>query len=196
MKIFIRDWYLWFVQLIPSWKHQLEMGSRRMGMTTYDYEPGMTFVPGSGGKQLPQVYCKEAGKEDGKVLFTDDIIFGGKKGLFQILVLLDCAEEYEATKEALVGVENGEEATFLVHDPYASKKGIFRIATAAEFAADEVCAGRPVPMHYDEYRLKKEVGKRFVVVRPDRFIFAACDDREGLDEALGKMEAALRGERL
>ncbi|TKA55688.1 hypothetical protein B0A49_08638, partial [Cryomyces minteri] len=37
IKAFIRNWYLWVYQLIPSWKHSLELGGRREGMTRYDY---------------------------------------------------------------------------------------------------------------------------------------------------------------
>ncbi|PVH71143.1 hypothetical protein DL98DRAFT_597227 [Cadophora sp. DSE1049] len=49
VKMYFRDWYLWFLQLIPSQIHKLEMGARRYGMISYDYAPGMTFLPAYGG---------------------------------------------------------------------------------------------------------------------------------------------------
>ena len=71
---------------------------------------------------------------------------------------------------------------------------VFRLATAEEFAADEImCKARPAPQYYDMYQLKKDLhGKRFVIVRPDRFVYAACDTAaqlnsicEGIPKSLG-----------
>jgi hypothetical protein len=216
VKIFFRNWYLWLLQLFPSQKHWLEMGARRYGMIKYEYEPGMAFLPDlGGGSCFPQVYCVSlgVGKIEPRVEFTDDIIFAPeKKGLFQLVVLVDKVEELEAAAEAVQHVEKlsqstllSVEATFIVHDPLATIESSLtwpscngravRIATGSEFAADErLCGGRPEPLYYDAYRLKKEVrGHRFVILRPDRFVFAACVDTAQLDIAASRILVVLSG---
>ncbi|KAN0120294.1 FAD/NAD(P)-binding domain containing protein [Hyaloscypha variabilis] len=216
VKIFFRNWYLWLLQLIPSKKHWLEMGARRYGMIKYEYEPGMAFLPDlAGGSCFPQVYCLplEAGKIEPRVEFTDDIIFAPeKKGLFQLAVLVDKVEELETAAKALQDVEKlsqgillSSETTFIVHNTLASfgststwpvcNGRVVRIATGSEFAADErVCGGRPEPLYYDPYRIKKEVqGRRFVILRPDRFVFAACVDKAQLDIAASRILSVLSG---
>lgn len=40
-KPFVRDWYLWAIQLVPGWKRDLEKGPRNDGMIRYRYQPGM-----------------------------------------------------------------------------------------------------------------------------------------------------------
>jgi hypothetical protein len=216
VKIFFRNWYLWFLQLIPSQKHRLEMGARRYGMIEYEYHRGMSFLPDlGGGRCFPQVYCVplEAGKDNERVAFTDDIIFAPeKKGLFQLVVLLDSVDEIRTAAQALHDVEKlsqgaiiTSEATFAIHDtlaaiesnlalPSGSGKAV-RIATASEFAVDRrVCGGRPAPLYYDEYRMKKEVkGMSFVILRQDRFIFAACADKAQLDKAACRIDDLLCG---
>lgn len=58
LKIFVRNTYLWLIQLVPSWKRWLEQGARREGMLKYTFEPGMHFLPDlGGGKMMPQVYA-------------------------------------------------------------------------------------------------------------------------------------------
>lgn len=216
VKIFLRNWYLWLLQLIPSQKHWLEMGARRYGMIKYEYEPGMAFLPDlAGGSCFPQVYCfsLEVSKTEGRVEFTDDIIFApGKKGLFQLVVLVDKVQELEAAAQALRDVQRlsegvliSSEATFIVHDASAGVESAstwpscngraVRIATGSEFAADErLCGCRPEPIYYDPYRIKKEVrGLSFIILRPDRFVFAACVDKAELDIAAGRISPVLNG---
>jgi hypothetical protein len=184
-------------------------------MVRYKYENGMSFLPEfGGGACFPQIYCAPLNKEVEKdkeldVRFTDDVIFAPeKKGLFQIVALLNSSDEVNEAKVCLRDVDAlsesevlSDEATFLIHDPTAvpSPKlsaGTFRVATADEFAQIEaLCGNRPAPRYYDMYRLKKEVrSKKFVILRPDRFVYAICDTREELNEATRKIPGVFRGE--
>ena len=208
IKVFIREWYMWAVQLVPSWKRELQKGARALGMTKYQYSPGLAFIDSTvGGLQLPQVYAFNF--RTGEVEFTDDLIFSpAKKGLFQLLVLPDDVGEVGLLAQGLEDInclsENllfAEEATFLVQSTKTSiaandisvQQEVARIATGEEFAvAPVLCKDRPPPVGYDELRLRKEVkGKKFLIVRPDRFIFAACDSVVELKAAVSKLSGAL-----
>ncbi|KAK9448270.1 FAD/NAD(P)-binding domain-containing protein [Limtongia smithiae] len=213
LKIFARNFYLGLIQMVPSWKHWLEMGARRYGMTRYVFEPGMGFLPKyAGGVFLPQVYCFPLDNRDSipAVTFTDDVIFEStKESWFQLIVLCK-SSDYENEWQDLQDVDaisnsnlRAEEATFIVHDckaaainsgaSRAAGQRIMRIATAKEFAASPLCLGRPAPKYYNEHRIQQELpGKKYVIVRPDRLVFAACATKEELDNAaaeLGKMLA-------
>lgn len=202
IKELVRDWYLWAAQLIPSWRRWLEQGNRREGMVKYHWEDdkGMAFLPQyAGGGNFPQVYCmKLDGKK--KVQFTDDVIFAEhKKALFQIIVLLESAQDLQQAQAGLLGVGKAshgvvqeEEATFIIHstDPHlpainASGCDVYRLATGLEFSADvDLCVGRPEPRYYDPERMLKESqNKRFIILRPDRFVFAACHTADELQGA-------------
>ncbi|RDW75503.1 hypothetical protein BP6252_06645 [Coleophoma cylindrospora] len=212
VKIFFRDWYLWFLQLHPGWKYWLEMGARRYGMIRYEYEPGMAFLPDMGGGAcFPQVYCVPLGVKQGvgQPGFTDDFVFAPRKtGLFQIVVLLDGIAELTWAYNSLAEVDtlsHGEvktaEATYIIHDltsgsnslPENIEDSVIRIATAAEFAQDSrLCGGRPPPKHYDAFGLRKAFKrKNFVILRPDRFVYAACSDKAELEKAVARIETAL-----
>ncbi|KAH6995133.1 hypothetical protein EDB80DRAFT_815264 [Ilyonectria destructans] len=205
IRIFMRDWYLWGLQLVPTWKRWLEQGNRREGMVKYEWQTGkgMAFLPElGGGGNFPQVYCtrlNSAGTSN-KVEFTDDLIFSSeKKGLFQVVTFLDSLKTIQATREVLSlldeasgGAVKGEEATFFVSDTKrpqgadtAGQDGVYRLATAEEFASDKaISTGRPKPLFYDAERIKRDSGhKPFVILRPDRFVFAVCGDREDLLKA-------------
>jgi hypothetical protein len=42
------------------------------------------------------------------------------------------------------------------------------------------------------YKLKEELrGKRFVIARPDRFVYAACDTRDELERICGGIQQNL-----
>ncbi|KAL9085457.1 MAG: hypothetical protein Q9165_007607 [Trypethelium subeluteriae] len=209
-KIFGRDWYLWFRQLLPSWKRTLEKGPR-VGMIKYHHLSGMPFLPEmNGGVAVPQVYCRRVCGSRAPIQFSDDAVFSiSKKALFQILVLLQTTEDLELAKLELnnaissaKGVIDVREATFLIHghrkhdgDPkgqidLAEEDCVYSVATAQEFVRDgRLCVGRPEPLHYDEHRLWKDVdGKKFLVLRPDRFVFAACGNGEELRKAVHDLE--------
>ena len=216
IKIFLRTCYLFFLHLIPSWRRQLRLGRRKEGMVRYSHAPGFPFMPEyNGGLCLPQVYCKAmfALPEGlGEVFFTDDVIFGGHKtGLFQFLVYLRDLNELALAREIISNVGDisrreitAGDVTFLVEDladidedagvTEQDMTSVFRLATAQEFAASALCHERPKPRFYDPYCLGKAVdGNSFVIVRLDRFIFAACNTRHDLVLALLKMVAYLQG---
>ncbi|KAJ6440665.1 oligopeptide transporter [Purpureocillium lavendulum] len=198
IKIFVRDWYLWAIQQIPSWKHWLQLGNRRDGMTAYKWTEGkgMAFIPTlRGGRNFPQVYAKQITNkqpDDEAVHFTDDLIFASHKvGLFQVVVMLYSTDDDDDSfdpkslaglREISGGCIRGDEATVFLNrtEPplvNAGAEAIYRLATADEFAKyPPICANRPYPVGYDPFRMAKEVGqRRFVVLRPDRFVFAVVD---------------------
>jgi hypothetical protein len=129
-------------------------------------------------------------------MFTDDVIFQrSKKGMFQLVVCLQSLEDLEATRKSLLGVDDlsnhyllVEEVTFIVQEsvvkdiPSGIGNDVYRIATADEFAGTEsLCKNRPAPQYYDKYRMKKDLhGNTFAVIRPDRFLYAACDTADQL----------------
>lgn len=216
IKCFIRNVYLWLIQLVPAWKRQLEQGARSHGLVQYTHTEGMPFLPHlRGGLLFPQVYCSSrdsgaAKLSDGDISFTDDQIFASKKlGLFQLVVLVKSTHELASLQEELRDLESGPEgwlepleATVIVQDSRAVLSDsnvrrfsfrVVRVATAAEFAASALCENRPAPKYYDECRISKELpGKRYVVVRPDRFVYAACVDKAELVDALSKLKPALQ----
>jgi len=215
VKAFVRDWYLWAVQLVPSWRRELEKGPRGEGMSRYRYESGMPFLPDlGGGICLPQVYCAllDSDQNAVQIRFTDDLIFGSdKRGLFHIVVLADQIEEALSAAKAMIGLSqlshgllHENEATFIVHDLGAKplvdmkldtgQQNIVRVATGEEFAADPMlCKNRPPPKYYDPYRMKHEVrGKKFVIVRPDRFVYAACSNAADLRRAVEELSSSLQ----
>lgn len=207
MKIFIRNVYLWFVQLVPSWRHELSLGRRKEGLVRYHHSSGMPFIPEyNGGLCLPQVYCRSVGSSNTEVCFTDDVIFGpSKTGLFQLLIYVKTSEEISSAREIAMDIDDmshGEilasEATFLVEDmscaPCKLGQEVFRLASGEEFAQSQLCANRPKPEFYDPLYLGKALkGRRFTIVRPDRFIFASCDSREDLGEIARAAASQLQG---
>lgn len=156
---------------------------------------------------MPQVYARKF--NDAKLTFTDDIIFAEtKQGLFQLVIFLRTAKEVEQALVDLKAVNQYspsqlqfEEATILIQDVEAeplsavSDANIARIATGEEFAADPIlCKGRPEPKYYDEHRMWSEMQqKRYVIVRSDRFVYAACNDRSELIFALKELSALHNG---
>ena len=220
LKIWLRDWHLWAVQLVPSWKHWLEMGQRRDGMVRYAYEDGVAFLPQyGGGFCFPQVYCvslveqqRQTQTERHQVHFTDDVIFAShKRTLFQLVVLcssLPAARAAHDSLHSLDAVSHDElslaDTTYIIQDLHATTDApsndgppltsIFRIASAAEFASSQLCLERPEPLFYDPHRLQKEAGgKPFLILRPDHFVFAACKDAAELGVAAGELAQLLRG---
>lgn len=203
LKVCLRDWHLWFLQLVPTWKHWLQLGNRRDGMVQYQWlnGQGMAFVPKHGGGGcFPQVYATRLGDE--KVSFTDDIIFGGhKKGLFQLVIIIESLSGLDAVdatlktvNKAAEGAMFSEEATVFIAGAGAEAQSVeervvYRFATGEEFAMDaDLCAGRPEPKGYDRYQMVKAAkGNKFILLRPDRFVFAACSTNEQLLEAVANL---------
>ena len=221
LKCMVRDWYLWAIQLVPSWKRWLEMGPRSEGMIRYAYEEGVAFLPDyGGGFCFPQVYCvglaeqqqQQRQTERQQVHFTDDVIFAShKRTLFQLVVLCSSLAAARAAHNDLYSLDadsEGElsvaETTYIIHDLHAvadfssneppHSTSLFRIASADEFANSPLCVGRPEPLFYDPHRLWKDAGgKPFIVLRPDRFVFAACKDGVELGVAARELVRLLKG---
>ncbi len=202
-KVFVRDWYLWFQNLIPSWRRQLEKGPRANGMAKYSYATGLPFLP-SGGLLLPQVYAWDF--RSSQVAFSDDVLFSNtKKGLLQLLLLPDTAEEARHLVQELQRLPEqrhfvAEEATILIqnddiHPSQVQLEGamaVARVATGEEFAESELCRNRPAPRYYDLFRISKELpGMKYVLVRPDRFVYAACRDPGELAEVVSGLASIL-----
>ncbi|KAL2837464.1 hypothetical protein BJY01DRAFT_251424 [Aspergillus pseudoustus] len=166
---------------------------------------------------------KVEGRGSIKVFFTDDVIFSAwKQGLFQLLVYLDDLSGLEAAREMVASVEKSvaqeeeeeeeegansdgqgiclSEATYLVEDVKdkngPSPSSVYQLASAEEFAASPLCAGRPAPQGYDPHYISKALGGTgpyYVIIRPDRFIFAACRKREELERAISAVLGYVRG---
>jgi hypothetical protein len=182
------------MRLIPALNRKIESGPRREGMITYKWHDGLPFLNDAyGGLSLPQVYCSPvfSSSKTTEVMFTDDVIFqNSKKGMLQLVVCLQSLANLEATRKSLLSLDAmsnhyllAEEATFIIQEsivrdiPGNIGNNVFRIATADEFAASEsLCKNRPVPQYYDMYRMKNDFHRKaFAIIRPDRFLYAACD---------------------
>ncbi|KAH0592480.1 hypothetical protein MHUMG1_09751 [Metarhizium humberi] len=194
-KIFVRDWGLWAIQLLPSWKRWLEQGNRRDGMVKYQWQPGkgMAFLPHlGGGGNFAQVYCADLGVRDQRpvIRFTDDVIFSSsKQGLFQLVAFLATAGDVPRLRTLLSGLDEAsrgllraDETTFFLNSTTPPSERfleqhntpIYRLATGEEFGETILCDSRPKPQFYDPCRMSEEVGgKRFAILRPDCFVFAA-----------------------
>lgn len=204
-KIFQRSWYFWLVQLVPSWKHDMQQGPRKEGLVRYNYSTGMPFVPDlNGGLNIPQVYCRDC---NGRVYFTDDIIFRQPAtGLFRMFVYMDNSANIPTARKTLKNVEKWSQGeiiadnTPVIVDHVDYEKGvitkdhhnIYQLATGEEFAKSPLCTSRPEPILYDKYQLRDKIGGKFVIVRPDRFIFAACSNESELKRAVESMLKVLQ----
>lgn len=192
---FLRNWALWCMQLVPSWKHYLEQGPRADGPIQYTHLPGM-----NGGLCFPQTYCTRLSGA-GSVQFTDDVIFTeGKKGLFQIVVLLHGLGGLKSATDDIHGIEaNGflspDDATFFVpricandHEQALVSTRLYRSASAEEFAQSDLCQFRPLPYGYNENLMWKTMaGKIYILLRPDRFVFAACSTKSELEQVAHRL---------
>ncbi|KAL3483027.1 hypothetical protein BJX62DRAFT_249975 [Aspergillus germanicus] len=210
---FLRDWTLWSMQLIPSWRHCLERGPRAEGPIWYIHEAGMPFLPGmKGGVCFAQTYCVPLSNSSASptVQFTDDAIFApAKRSLFQLVVLLPNLDALSHTLDQLdelkpncdtAALLSYTETTFFIprgaihyppttHVPDAIADRVYRTATSEEFAQSKLCRGRPLPQGYNENLMWESMaGRRFVIVRPDRFVFAACDTVAELDGVVREVE--------
>lgn len=201
--ISLRDWTFWTLQLIPSWKHWLERGPRGEAPVSYKYAVGMPFMPDmKGGVYFPQTYCASLSKGN-QIHFTDDVIFDQNQGnkLFRVVVLLNRLDEMSDAVRDLQAVEGISQdlaldgTTFFVpkesladftvddaiHDGFEDR--LFRSATAEEFGQSDLCKNRPFPRGYNELLMwQASKGMRYVILRPDRFVFAMCQSRLELEQ--------------
>ena len=186
-------------------------------MCRYAYSPGIHFVAElGGGLLLPQVYARSLVPNRPQICLTDDVIYApNKQGLLQLVISLDSADEVSATFRQLQSIDieglskglvNRSECVAIIHDLMATipeaqyddlerqQLRIIRVASSSEFAASVLCKDRPEPRYYDPYRIRYEVRrKKFILARPDRFVFAACTDAEELCSALRLVEPILTG---
>jgi hypothetical protein len=144
------------------------------------------------------------------VTFTDDVIYHkSKRGFMQLVVLLKSANEISDAKADLQDADTisggnvlSSEAVFFIDDLNAvletswsseSSENIYRIASGEEFARDPIlCRNRPSPIYYDEHRMMKDMkSARYIILRPDRFVFAACHDKQELKVALQRLPGIL-----
>lgn len=213
IKIFLRNWSLWLMQLIPSWRHQLRLGRRKEGMIQYQHDGTMPFLPAlNGGMCLSQVYCKPAGggKNSSEILFSDDVIFNAKtkKGLFQLLVYLKDASGMAGAIAGIADLEaiskgwlkkrdvtvilESDDSYNQLDKPVAEELSVYALATGEEFAQSSLCRGRPEPQFYDPYQLGKQLKENtYTLIRPDRFVFASCSDRSDLETMVASLVSYL-----
>lgn len=178
-------------------------------MIEYKHTEGLPFVPGlGGGLNVPQVFAKDFASDS--VTFTDDLIFSpSKKGLFQALVLVGRSDEVQSALQQVQGISamtkgrvREDEATVLIHDLHAeyhdaasSEAKVARIASGEEFAANvRLSRNRPPPKFYEPFSIVQELGSNtaFVILRPDRFIYASCSTRQELWDCLKRLSTALQ----
>jgi hypothetical protein len=198
VQILIRNWVLWFLQLIPSVKRWLELGPRSDGPIRYTHLVGMPFLPEfHGGSSFPQTYC--VGLQKGsRIQFTDDVIFAEEKTKnFQIVVLLNSIDQLTPAANDLHELDriswnlSPEEATFFIPRKCLSSSSktsgnerLFRSATSDEFAQSELALGRPPPRGYiEDIMWQSTFRKRYVILRFDRFVFAICNTKDELRQA-------------
>lgn len=203
------------MQLVPSLRHKLELGPRADGLPRYKWKDGMAFLPDlAGGVYFPQVYCRSVfSNSDDEVGFTDGVIFKSPTTpLLRLVVSVKNMAEARAAHSDLESLDleaisqgelKLEQACFLVHDPLLKPPTdltaipttqIYRVATGEEFAQSRLCVNRPEPVGYDMYQIQVGMqGRRYVLVRPDRFVFAACRSGEDLKVACGNIESLLLG---
>lgn len=212
IKIFIRDWGLWLLQMIPPIRRWIELGPRQEGRMSYEHANEMPFMPELGGGVLfSQAFCmpmiSPSDVKVPQVLFTDDVIFGGgKEGLFQLVVLMDKdVSQLESTRTELDGLEKvcyllrPNEASFFVRRGEAHTNAlasmrtepgtVYRTASAEEFDNSALSLGLPKVRGYKEYDMWEGMrNRKFVILRSDRFVFASCNSRIELEQAAKRLQ--------
>ena len=194
-------------------------------MAKYDWSVGMPFLPQyDGGKSFPQVFSAPIdGPAPAIPTFTDDTVFAPqKKGIFQIVAILDSLDQLPNVRDDLALVKTSDslsaldptEATLILHGeipaipqtstllgPESTRGNTIRVLSAQEYTAAGVTETalkigfpRPPPLFYDPNRIRKDLGldKVYVIVRWDRFVFAACRNRSELQNAVGLIEESLK----
>lgn len=164
----------------------------------------MPFIPElNDGLNIPQVYCRSM---IGEIHFTDDIFFKPQdKGLFRMFVYLKHSTELQSVRDTLRNVEDWSEGELVgdkipvIFEEMQPGKGaiedrnVYQLATGEELAWSPLCDRRPEPIGYDEYLLRDNIKGKFVIMRPDRYTFAACNGKDELEKAVGFMMHVLRG---
>jgi hypothetical protein len=174
-KAFLRNWVLWLVQLVPSWKYDLELGPRKDGMTRYYHAPDTPFLTKyGGGISFPQVFAAPIDQPAPSLpMFTDDVIFSKqKRGIFQVVALVRDLKELRNVQDKIIamGTEYDKhdvlflaETTYIVHsqahpthhqssfsDSSLQFQNALRVVSAEEYTAagettDALARGFPRP---------------------------------------------------
>ena len=71
-------------------------------------------------------------------------------------------------------------------------EGAYRIVYQEEYDA-AACPDLPEPTGYDGATMRKEVKGRYIIVRPDKFIFAVCNTTKDLVNASRSLMEMLSG---
>lgn len=62
---------------------------------------------------------------------------------------------------------------------------LYRSVSAEEFAQSNLCQARPLPYGYNETLMwESKASKRYVLLRPDKFVFAACSTKAEFEQAV------------
>lgn len=160
-----------------------------------------------GGVYFPQTYCANLSKGN-RIHFTDDVIFdqNQRNRLFRVVVLLNRLDEMSDAVRDLYAVEGISQdlaldgttffvpkesiSDFTVDESISDGFGgrLFRSATAEEFGQSELCRNRPFPRGYNELLMwQASKGMRYVILRPDRFVFAMCQSKLELEQAAKRL---------
>lgn len=196
-------WYFWLIQLVPSWKWDMQLGQQKGGLVQYTHSTSMPFIPElNGGLNIPQVYCWDM---CGEVHFTDNVIFWPQaKGLFQMFVYLQSSAELLVARNTLQKVKKWSQGEIVAaQTPFIIKNhhneeavmdaNMYQLASGKEFANSPLCNHWLEPAGYNKYLLQDKIMGSFVIMQPDRFIFAACNGEHELQEAVGCMLNVLQG---
>ena len=153
----------------------------------------------------------------------DTIFAPTKTGIFQIVALINSVDQVRSARADVARIQYPEtlltldpaEATYIVHglvpsvhdasallDEDIPCENIIRVLGADEYTAAgrtetalEKQFPRPEPLYYDPNRIRKDLGhdKIYVIVRWDRFVFAACRNAAELERAISSLESTLEG---
>lgn len=154
----------------------------------------------NGGLCLPQTYCTKL-SGTGPVQFTDGVTFSeGKNRIFQIVVLLHGFDEFKPATDYLDGIE-GNVSCRLARQHFLSLLCPFihlqmiknwtlsmpdYIARSAQKNLRSPTCVKPVLCHMGIMRLmwESKASKRYVLLRPDKFVFAACSTKAEFEQAV------------
>jgi hypothetical protein len=150
---------------------------------------------------IPQIIIRQKESQG----FSDDIIFSkDKKGVFQLVVLVDTIREaeiiaIEIEKGGIASTSAGlilpSEATFIIHNPRPSSE-IRQKNFVFAMSSDEYKENgfEPKLKGYDKERIKKEFpSKKFLVVRPDRYTFGTAIAIDGVQNIAKRAREMILG---
>ena len=177
------------LSMIPPIKKKLEMGPRGI-MMRYKFLLHSCFLDDrEGGVFIPQIHIWQ-GQEH---RFSDDVIFEkGKRGIFQLVVLVDTAPEARFYEREVEGAELdtlsgglicSAETTYIIHKERSLDNLPDNFVLAMSKNEYDEMGYTPPLREYDKERIKREFPwKRFLVVRPDRYTFGTAIAADGVQD--------------